>query len=166
METEQKKTLRIEAIQVRSVVFSPDGRTLAIVNYQKPPTLWNLAGEKEWKIAGLPVATALTFSADGQTLAVAVAEGPIQLWDLADGKLRKTLAHPFSRGFLAFSADGRRLLSGDLRLWDVASGQCLWQGNSPGASPVAALAADGRHVAVPYVFAGFIFRIPAKLGGR
>ncbi len=166
VESGQKRTIRLEGKPIRSIAFSPNGRTLAAVTYQRPPILWNLATEKEWPIPGLPVATALAFSPDGLTLALAVPDGPIQLWDLTEGKLWKSLGQPTGRAFLAYTPDGKRLLGGELRLWDIASGQSLWQSNSPGSSQVAAFAADGRHAAVPYVFAGFLFRIPARTGGK
>jgi serine/threonine protein kinase len=147
-----------------SVVFSPDGRTLATTNYTATPSLWNLETEKEREIAGLPKANSLAFRPDGQTLALGVIDGPIQIWDLDAGKLQTTLNDPESRGSLAFSPDGKRLVTGNLALWDVASGKKLWQTRIPGL--VTALASDGRHAAVPYVFAGFIFRIPATFAGR
>jgi WD40 repeat protein len=163
--TGQKKPLKWDYRKnPTSLVFSPDGRTLATANYNAPPSLWNLQAEQEREIAGLPKANSLAFTPDGQTVALGVVDGPIQLWDLAAGRLQKTLNDPESRGFLAFSPDGKRLVTGNLGLWDVASGKKLWQARIPGV--VAALAADGRHVAVPYVFAGFIFRIPATFAGR
>jgi serine/threonine protein kinase len=165
VDTAQKKSLKWdETKRPTSLVFSPDGRTLAVTNYTTTPILWDLAAEKAREITGLPTATSVAFSPDSKTLALGVADGPIQLWDLADGKQRKTLDDPGSRGFLAFTPDGKKLLTGDLRLWDVVSGQKLWQARTPG--PANALATDGRHVAVPYVFAGFIFRIPGKFVGR
>src|SRR5262249_46287068 len=97
-----------------SIVFSPDSRMLATTNYMATPTLWLLPAEKEHEIAGLPIASSLAFSPNGETLALGVVDGPIQLWDLNTKKLSMTLNDSESRGFLAFSPDGKRLVTGNL----------------------------------------------------
>jgi WD40 repeat protein len=73
-----------------------------------------------------PAADALAFRPDGGLLATACGSG-IALWDVGEGALIGTLrGHEGSVSDLAFSADGKSLVSGSqedgtIRVWDVRS---------------------------------------------
>jgi len=71
-------------IEVRSVAFSPDGRTLAAVSEQ-PPTLdlWDVATGKYLRalFSSSDVLSSVAFSPDGHTLAVASWDQTVTLWD-------------------------------------------------------------------------------------
>ncbi|RDD89222.1 hypothetical protein [Streptomyces parvulus] len=120
---------------IRSLVFSPDGDTLAVL-CADTVHLWNVADPARPTAHGPPVALrtryagpgTLAFSADGHTLATAYEDRTVQLWDTADPAHPRRLGKPLTghRGYvntLAFSPDGRTLASGGaddtVRLWDV-----------------------------------------------
>ncbi|PKY04694.1 WD40 repeat-like protein [Aspergillus campestris IBT 28561] len=111
------------------VVFSPDGRTLAVEICDERVWLWDV-------VTGFLRLTvdchdgesrALAFSPDGRRVTSGSKDHSIQMWDVATGVLQKTLqGHEICIIDVAFSRDGRRLVSvgGDLtvRLWDTETG--------------------------------------------
>jgi serine/threonine protein kinase len=151
---------------IRSLAFSPNGQTLALL-VNGVPKLWSLPAETERKIAGLPTANRLAFAPDGQTIALAMHNGPIQLWDSAmENRLKNVGGRRADPGFLTFTPDGQRLL--DHSEWDggyrtglleIATGQNLWSGWF---GSLVALAADGRHIALIDNGRGLMIRIPTK----
>jgi WD40 repeat protein len=148
--------------------FSPDGRTLAGINFDKSElVLWSLDGLKGKPGAkgGVPPprrvklpfrARLLSFSPDGKRIAFGdPRDGAVRLWDLAQNK---ELFPP--RGHCGgvearFSPDGRRLVTlggeGTLRLWDLAAvppTETLIHRFGPGARPESlCIAPDGGAVA-------------------
>ena len=122
----------------RMLAFSPDGKILAVGNPEdKIIRLWDVhSGEKVREIEGKLATFALAFSPDGKILATGDArqEGKtltssvIHLWDVSSGReLRQFRGHLFGTNQLAFSPDGKRLLSsgggGPIHVWDVATGE-------------------------------------------
>jgi WD40 repeat protein len=148
----------------RTIVFSPDGRRLACVAAEPAAAVQNAGQGKMmvWNLDGTPTAilekpTALTlslafggskvplaFGPDGTLLAGTLDGRSITLWDLATGQERVSLlGHAGNVVHLAFSPDGRRLLSAGTRpnrmsglldlppletalegkVWDLATGQ-------------------------------------------
>jgi len=114
---------------VKSVVFAPDGKTLAVAagNVIK---LWDVASGKEsGTLSGhADGVNSLAFAPDGKVLASGSSDKRIKLWDVATGRELRTLAgHADSVSSVAFSADGRQLVSGSndhsVRLWDAAMGR-------------------------------------------
>src|SRR5262249_48030263 len=81
--------------RVRSVAFSPDGKTLAAGVRDGTIRLWDVATGKE--LASLRekahAVRAVAFSADGKTLAAVDEERPegVKLWDLASERVRARL---------------------------------------------------------------------------
>ncbi|MEV6834495.1 hypothetical protein AB0N17_08255 [Streptomyces sp. NPDC051133] len=116
------------------LVFSPDGRTLAVLTNNHSVYLWNI-GDPSHPVTGKPIhlrtrfaGPALAFSPDGRTLATAYDDDTVQLWNVADPAHPVRVGSPLTghRGYvnaLAFSPDGHTLASGSadstVRLWNV-----------------------------------------------
>jgi RNA polymerase sigma factor (sigma-70 family) len=117
-----------EEVVAPRIVFSPDGRMLAMNRWQKAIPVWEAASGKErCRLAGHQESTVCVgFSADSRTLASAGWDGTVRLWDLETGKeLGQRKGHRGKANSLAFSPDGKALVSaGDdstVLFWDVAA---------------------------------------------
>jgi WD40 repeat protein/uncharacterized caspase-like protein len=115
----------------QAIAFSPDGTTLASGGLYEGVRLWNLStGKQSATLTGDSVGP-LAFSPDGKYLA-GVEFKTIKLWDVSSGKLCVTfeeLGLQDQINEIAFSADGKTLLSGSndryTRVWDVSTGERL-----------------------------------------
>ncbi len=136
---------------VNSLTFSPDGKLLASTH---GPTvrLWDLATGKEIRqFRGKDFEVSRTvFSADGKTLAGADGSS-LTLWDVATGKWRHDFAHTYLVGALAFTPDGKTLLTGSaysdpvIRVWDALTGneRGQWRGHTVDVQTLA-VSPDGK----------------------
>ncbi len=140
---------------VRSVVFSPDGESLATAD-DEAVRIWSVGeGKEKAKLKGPPAGfNCVDWSRDGQTLAavgrpsgVVNNAGEIYLWQVskADGmgatfkEKAKLTGHSDQVLACAFSPDGKRLLTGggrysargEVALWDVASNRLLYRVYDP-----------------------------------
>jgi len=115
---------------VHSVVFAPNGRTVASAGEDGATKLWDMRTRRELRTLKLSDTSAndsAAFSPDGATLAVAGHDGAVVLWDVASGReLRVLKGHTGPVNSVAFSADGRTIASGSadhtIKLWNSASG--------------------------------------------
>jgi WD40 repeat protein/serine/threonine protein kinase len=113
---------------VRTLAFSPDGKTLAVAASNGVVYLWDVPTRREdivLKGHQAPVRS-LAFSPDGKTLATGHADWNIVLWDPRTGQERATLgghSHPVYA--LSFAADGSTLFSvdedGAVRRWEASA---------------------------------------------
>ena len=119
-------------VQIRSLAFSPDGKSLASSGGEPQARTWNVAtGSEIDPRPGHPhgiVALAVSM-ADGTVFTSGNDDGLVIHWDTANGRPLETLALPPERfSHLAVSPDGRTLaISEDsdarnpnLVLWDIA----------------------------------------------
>src|SRR5262249_33116796 len=122
-----KELLRIPD-RHRRVLFSPDGRTLAVQSINRL-RFWDLATGKERnpRPGHNGEADTIAWSPDGRRIATASGVAGVLLWDAATGR-QLPFPNPASERWevrsLAFSADGQTLISahydGSLKFWDVA----------------------------------------------
>ena len=107
-----------------SLVFSPDGKTLACGH--DGIRLWDVhTGEPKMQLTEhTNTIGSVVFSPDGKTLASGSWDNTIRIWDAYTGENKKTLiGHTDWVHSIAFSPDGRILASGSddetVRLWNV-----------------------------------------------
>jgi WD40 repeat protein len=103
---------------VDQVMFSPDGKTLAVAHWSsdRQPgqiALWDLGTYTQRKLEGPGVirgtVACLAFSRDGKLLAVGYRTGFIQLWDVAAGKALSAW-QPQAEATGSFTSDSRKLV--------------------------------------------------------
>jgi WD40 repeat protein len=127
------KTLKGHTGRVMSVCFARDARTLVSLGDEGTIRFWDTDSGKEiarlqtppMKNQGLKGNLAfIAASPDGKNLAVSLPDGSTRLLDAAGRELRR-LPTPEQRGALAFSPNGKALLTGGnlVESWDVATAE-------------------------------------------
>jgi WD40 repeat protein len=125
---------------VDSVVFSPDGHTLATGSGDNTVLLWDLTDRTQPHRLGQPLTGhtsavySVVFSPDGHTLATGSGDNTVLLWDLTDRTQPRRLGQPLTGHILpvdsvVFSPDGHTLATGSwdltVLLWDLTPLQVL-----------------------------------------
>jgi RNA polymerase sigma factor (sigma-70 family) len=142
---------------VISVVYSPDGKTIATSEINEGPlVLWDAATGKELhRLEEEPgVRGGVAFSPDGKQLAWAKEGSWVGLWDVATGKqLRRLKGRArMAGGCVAFSSDGKTLansLGNFVTLFDVRTGaeRRRLEGHPDAMIASIAFSADGKVLA-------------------
>jgi WD40 repeat protein len=139
---------------VRSVAFSPDGRTALSGDEYGLLKFWDITSGRvlhSFKGHRSGEVRSVAFSPDGRT-ALSGSRGTqdaLKLWDVASGReLRSFVSDTAIVESVAFSPDGRTALSGGgrmLKLWDITSGRELLSGEADRHRVIAvAFSPDGR----------------------
>ncbi|MEU9323094.1 helix-turn-helix domain-containing protein [Streptomyces canus] len=141
---------------VRRVAFTPDGRTLAVVDIEADGDQVRLldaaTGRTQRTIKpSSQFLSAFAFSPDGGNLAtVSGSRGSVTMWDARTGRLQDSFRVEGELASLAFSPDARTLAASGARgvqLWDLATSQNRL--TLPTRSPEAvAFSPDGRTLAI------------------
>ena len=121
------RTLTGHAANIRSVMFSPDGNTLASGDFDGTIHLWDAnTGKLLRTLTGhTTVVVSMAFSPDGNTLTSGGFRDPeIRVWDTNTGEHLTLTGHTLgSVNSVAFSPDGSLLASGgddaNVRVWDA-----------------------------------------------
>jgi WD40 repeat protein len=126
------RTLAVPIRRVNRVIFSPDGKTLAVTtDLDGTIVLWDLATHQERVVLHHPSpVVSAAFSPDGRWLATSGRDDlSIILWDLQSGARRTLLERGTGPTMaLAFSPDGALLATAGFvehhfRVWDLATQQ-------------------------------------------
>jgi WD40 repeat protein len=149
---------------VKSVMFTPDGRELISVSRDGTARFWDVQTGEALRTLRLPIvpggdAGVAALSQDGTLLALARrGERPEESWiflvELPSGRVRRVVRseHTSSVLRLAFSPDGKYLASGSsdqtARLWNVRTGACerVFRGHTSWVWGLA-FSPDGRRLA-------------------
>ena len=126
---------------ITSIVFSPDGKTIASGSKDKTIYLWDVdTGAHKQTLEGHPdEVTRVSFSPDGDTLISVSKDMTIYCWDISIGERKKTLADkglitnqldkPETVERVSFSPDANILatigFNNTIRLWDTTTGTLI-----------------------------------------
>jgi WD40 repeat protein len=138
---------------VSSLVFFPDGRTLATGSWEEGTVrMWDAQTGAELRtLAG--ASSLIAVSPDGKMLASGSGK-EVKVWDPQTGRLERTLTgHTDGVTCVAFSPDGRTIASGGIdsdktvRVWDLRTGELLHTGTERGRVWELAFSPNGKILA-------------------
>lgn len=112
---------------VKSVIFSPNGKTLATADDDGKVHLWDADSRKKLEILKprAPCAVKMvTFSPDGKRLASAAENRTVTVWDL---EIRRQMDFTQAGILVTFHPDGKHLISAgrgeEVKVWDSTTGK-------------------------------------------
>jgi WD40 repeat protein len=147
---------------IRSVVFSPDGKTIASASSDNTIKLWTMDGKELTTLKGhISGVKSVMFSPNGKTIVSGSDDGTIKLWKL-DGTEIFTVKHSnwimrnlaeknYGVRSVAFSPDGKTIVSGSedqtIKLWNLEGKQLLYITGHTGLIRSIAFSPDGKTIA-------------------
>ncbi|MCY4569966.1 MAG: WD40 repeat domain-containing protein [Candidatus Poribacteria bacterium] len=131
---EKRTTVSTQTQSVASIVYAPDGNTIATARKRDNTVyLWDPATGKSkgtLERVGKGSVQSFVYSPDGNTIATAGGwtDNVVQLWDAQTGAHKTTLTgHTKRVNSVAYSPDGNIIVSGStdgtVRLWDIITGK-------------------------------------------
>ncbi|KAJ1569920.1 hypothetical protein HK096_010062 [Nowakowskiella sp. JEL0078] len=113
---------------VNSVVFSPDGSTIASASYDKTVRMWNPVTGTSRVFEGHKYSVfSVAFSPNGEVIASASCDNTVRVWNAVTGNSRVFVGHTSYVNSVAFSPDGETIVSASddntVRMWNVATGK-------------------------------------------
>ncbi len=138
---------------IKSVAYSPDGKTALTGSDDGTARLWDAAtGKPLYLLLGHTCTiNAVAYSPDGRTVLTGSMDNTARLWDVKTGEQLHILGHIAFISSVAYSPDGKTILTGSkdttARLWDVTTGKQLLilEGHTDWISSVA-YSPDGKTV--------------------
>ena len=116
---------------INSVIFSPDGKTIASGGTYDGSFLWDVATQTEIGRLGTSSVKSVSFSPDGKTIASVSENSEVILWDVATQTTKIGIRNMRVLNSVVFSPDGRTLACASgadfnpyndiVSLWDVAT---------------------------------------------
>ena len=124
------KELNGHSNDVSSVVFSPDGKTLASASWDKSVRLWDIATGMELKQLDGHISSVLSvvYSPDGKTLASCSLDGSVLLWDVTSGQIRWSFVSGVPGTWVSCQSTGK--------CWRYDDGTLVKQRNGSALSPI------------------------------
>lgn len=147
------RSLDLSTTRVWSIFYSPDGKKLAGIGYENAIRVWDAASLQ--LIATLPQTFSPNFATfDPSSVNIAVTGSRLSkayLWDVAQKKIRAILYHDGEINSLAYSADGRQIVTSavdsTVRTWDAGTGKQLLKINEEqGIVRNASFSRDGKKI--------------------
>ncbi|MFH0901732.1 MAG: WD40 repeat domain-containing protein, partial [Pseudomonadota bacterium] len=142
-------------IQAWDVVFGSDGRIVVSVGADWRVRFWDASSlTPNGELAAESTLRCVAVSPDGTLVAAAAQNGSVYVWDRTRSQLEAELrGHEGGAGGVAFTADGRSIISGGadgtVRRWDLATKAGTILGRHDAAVGRLAVSSDGRLLGTP-----------------
>ena len=126
---QHKQTFTGHSSGIRSILFSPDGATLASASKEGTVSLWNTRTGEQTDIPHRHTNSPFSLSPDGTVLASGNRDrnGTVSLWHIRTGEQQTLSGHERWVSCVSFSPDGSILASGGgdgtIYLWDLRTGE-------------------------------------------
>lgn len=126
-----KAAATVFAVEIKGplrVVYSPDGKLLAVSTWENGAFLLDANGGRQIAQLGSGEVRAVHFSPDGKRLLVG-GEQAVTVWDVDTKKPKRTLVHDVNVHAATFSPDGKQIATGDkegrIRIWASEGGETV-----------------------------------------